>query len=93
MMHRYKNLWAELSSRSDVAPKGQVAADWREILLEYPDRFMIGTDTYTSERWKIIGSNAHRARKWLSELPVEVAESIAYRNGESVLTVEFSKRR
>ena len=93
MMRRYKNLWAELSSRSDVAPNGEVAAEWREILLEFPDRFMVGTDTYTPQRWSIVGSNARWVQKWLSELPVEVAERVAYRNGESVLTAEFSKRR
>src|SRR5438132_1231754 len=30
---------------------------------------------------------------WLAELPVEVAEHIAYKNGESVLTAGFSERR
>jgi amidohydrolase family protein len=93
MMRRYKNLWAELSSRGDVAPNGQMGVEWREILLEFPDRFMVGTDTYTPQRWSIVGSNTRWVRKWLSELPVEVAERIAYRNGESMLTAEFSKRR
>jgi hypothetical protein len=32
-------------------------------------------------------------RAWLAELPAEVAERIAYKNGEAVLTEEFSKRR
>lgn len=93
MLRRYKNLWAELSSRDDVTVNGLVAAEWREILLEFPDRFMIGTDTYAPERWNVIGSNADLMRAWLAELPAEVAERIAYKNGEAVLTAEFSKRR
>jgi hypothetical protein len=93
MLRRYKNLWAELSSRNDVTVNGRLAAEWREILLELPGRFVIGTDTHAPERWNIIGSNANLVRAWLAELPAEVAERIAYKNGEAVLTEEFSKRR
>jgi predicted TIM-barrel fold metal-dependent hydrolase len=93
MLGRYKNLWAELSSRDDVTVNGRVAGEWREILLELPDRFMIGTDTHAPERWNVIGLNADLVRAWLAGLPAEVAERIAYKNGEAVLTAEFSKRR
>jgi hypothetical protein len=93
IMRRYKNLWADLAVRGDVAPDGQVKGEWREIFLEFPDRFMIGTDTYVPNRWGVIGSNANWVRQWLAELPSEVAERIAYKNGEAVLTEEFSKRR
>ena len=93
MLHRYKNLWVELSSRPDIAPKGHVEAEWRELFLEFPDRFMVGTDTFTTERWNVVGSNASSVRKWLAELPVEVAEHIAHKNGESLLTAGFSTRR
>lgn len=93
MLRLYQNLWAELSSRDDVAPNGKLTAEWRETWLEFPDRFMVGTDTFTPERWNIIGSNAGEVRAWLAELPGEVAERIAYKNGEVVLTAAFSKRR
>jgi hypothetical protein len=93
MLRRYKNLWAELSSRNDVTVNGRVAAEWRDILLELADRFMIGTDTHAPERWNVIGSNANLVREWLAGLPAEVAERIGYKNGEAVLTAEFSKRR
>ncbi len=93
MMRRYKNLWADLAVRRDVAPNDQVTPEWREIFLEFPDRFMIGTDTYVPDRWNVVVSNANWARKWLAGLPPEVAERIAYKNGETVLTAAFSKRR
>ena len=92
MLRGYQNLWAELSSRDDVAPNGQLAAAWQALLLEFPDRFMVGTDTYAPDRWRVIGSNAGSVRTWLAELPVGTAERIAYKNGEVVLTAEFSKR-
>ncbi len=93
MLRRYQRLWVELSSRDDVAPNGHPAAEWRALLLEFPDRFMVGTDTFAPERWGVIGSHATLVRAWLAELPEEVTERIAYKNGESVLTAEFVKRR
>jgi hypothetical protein len=92
MLRRYKNLWVELSSRSDLAPNGRLTREWRTILLEFPDRFMIGTDTSAPESWNGISSSATFVRTWLMELPGEVAEQIAYKNGEAVLTAAFSKR-
>jgi amidohydrolase family protein len=89
MMRSHKNLWAELSSRPDVATNGQVSAEWRETFLEFPDRFMVGTDTYEPQRWSIVGSNSSWLREWLGDLPMEVAERIAFKNGESVLTAGF----
>lgn len=93
MMRSYKNLWAELSSRGDVATNDQVTTEWRETFLEFPGRFMVGTDTYEPQRWSLVGSNSSSLRKWLAGLPMEVAERIAYKNGESILTAGFSKRR
>ena len=53
---------------------------------------MIGTDTSAPESWNGISSSATFVRTWLMELPGEVAEQIAYKNGEAVLTAAFSKR-
>ena len=93
MLQRYSTLWAELSSRDDVAPNGRLALEWRALLLEFPDRFMVGTDTFVPDRWGMIGSNAVAVRTWLAELPMEIADRVAYKNGEAVLTAEFSKRQ
>ena len=93
MLERYPALWVELSSRDDVAPNGRLATEWRALLLDFPYRFMVGTDTFVPDRCGMIGSHADAVRTWLAELPPEIAERIAYKNGEAVLTAEFSKRR
>lgn len=93
MLRRHQNLWVELSSRDDVAPNGRLAVEWRALLLEFPDRFMIGTDTFAPERWSLIGSNARSVRGWLAELPAEITERIAYKNGKTMLAAELLKRR
>ncbi len=92
MLRRYRNLWADLSFRTDHASGGKVVGAWRETLLEFPDRFMLGTDTYTPERWFFVGEHASAARRWLADLPREVAERIAWRNGEEVVADAFARQ-
>ena len=84
MLRKHKNLWCDLAFRSDQASGGKVAPDWRAAFLEFPDRFMVGTDSFTPERWYYIGEHADWSRQWLADLPKEVAERIAWKNGEAL---------
>ena len=45
---------------------------------------MVGTDTFTPERWHFVVEHANWTRQWLTDLPTDVAERIAYKNGEAV---------
>jgi predicted TIM-barrel fold metal-dependent hydrolase len=82
MLAKYKTLWADLAFRTDHAPSGRLDATWRKLFLDFPDRFMVGTDTFTPERWHYVVEQASYSRKWLAELPPEVADNIGYRNAE-----------
>ena len=93
MLRRYRNLWADLATRSDHGAGGKVAPDWRPVFLELPDRFMVGTDTYVPERWHYVPEHASWSRAWLADLPPDVAERIAWKNGEAVLGGALSNRR
>lgn len=84
MLKRHPKLWADLAFRDDPAPGGRLAPEWRAVFLTHPDRFMVGTDTFTPERWHYIPEHARWSRKWLAELPPEVAERIAFRNAEAL---------
>lgn len=84
MLRKYKNLWCDLAFRTDHARGGKVDPDWRAAFLEFPDRFMVGTDSFTPERWHYIGEHADWSRQWLADLPREVAERIAWKNGDTV---------
>jgi len=86
MLRRHVNLWCELSFRSDYASGGVIEPRWRALFLEFPDRFMVGTDTYTADRWPYVIEHAREAREWLATLPRDVAEKIAYRNGETLFS-------
>jgi predicted TIM-barrel fold metal-dependent hydrolase len=80
MLRKHRNLWCDLAFRTDHAGD----PGWRAVFLQHPDRFMVGTDTYTPERWHYIPEHAEWSRRWLADLPREVGERIAWKNGEAV---------
>jgi predicted TIM-barrel fold metal-dependent hydrolase len=84
MLRKHKNLWCDLAFRTDHGSGGKVDPAWRTVFMEFPDRFMVGTDTYTPERWHYVGEHAEWSRRWLSTLPRDVAERIAWKNGEQL---------
>jgi predicted TIM-barrel fold metal-dependent hydrolase len=82
MLAKYKTLWADLAFRSDQAPSGRLDPSWKQLFIDYPERFMVGTDTYVPERWHYVVEQARYSRAWLDDLPAEIADNIAYRNAE-----------
>ncbi len=84
-LRRHPRLWCDLAYRSEHANGAKVDAAWRAAFEEFPERFMVGTDTFTPERWHYIGSHARSAREWLASLPPALAEKLAWRNGEALL--------
>ena len=92
LLDRWPKLSVELSLRVDIAPNGTLDQRWRDLLVRYSGRFMIGTDTWTAggtftgnERWDAYAQIVNGIRGWLAQLPTEVAEAIAYRNAERFL--------
>ena len=84
MLRKHGNLWCDLAFRTDQARGGKVDPDWRAAFMEFPERFMVGTDSFTPERWHYIGEHASWSRQWLADLPQDVAERIAWKNGETL---------
>jgi hypothetical protein len=93
VLRRHKQLWADLAFRSDPGSAGKVNADWRAAFEEFPDRFMLGTDTFAPERWWYVTEHAAWARAWLADLPPPLAERIAYRNAEDMLATNPDRRQ
>ncbi len=82
LLDRFPKLWVELAIRTDVAPGGRLDPAWRTVFLKFPDRFMVGTDTWITSRWESMRESMQEVQDWLAQLPREVAEQIAYKNGE-----------
>jgi predicted TIM-barrel fold metal-dependent hydrolase len=89
MLRRHRRLWVDLAFRSDHASRSgsgsTVDAGWRALFTEFPERVLLGTDTFTPERWYYVGEHARWSRQWLATLPADVAERIGWKNGEALL--------
>jgi len=92
MLRKHQNLWCDLAYRSDHHSGAKVDPAWREAFLEFPDRFVLGTDTFTPERWYYVQEHAHSARQWLADLPPAVALRIAHQNGDALFGAALPAR-
>lgn len=81
-LDRHPALVGELSYRYDVTSEGRVTEPWRALFRRYPDRFVLGSDTWINERWSSYGEILALYRGWLAQLPQDVAAAIAHGNGE-----------
>lgn len=81
-LERHPTLVGELSYRYDVTDGGKLAPAWRTLFLAWPDRFVLGSDTWINGRWSRYGEIIDYYRGWLAELPIEVASKVARDNGE-----------
>jgi hypothetical protein len=86
VLDAHPNVWVELALRTDVAPGGRLDPRWRSLFEAYPDRFMIGTDTWIPSQWTRLPSLMSEVRTWLRQLPPDLAAAIAYTNAERLLT-------
>jgi hypothetical protein len=73
-------LWVELALRYDVAPGGRLDPDWAAVFARYPDKLMVGTDTWITPQWTRLPELKEAEQNWLSQLPPDLAERLAWRN-------------
>jgi hypothetical protein len=85
---RYPTLMGELSYRPGLTcDAGKLCPEWRALLLKYPTRFMIGSDTWVNQRWQYYDELMKGYRTWLGDLPPEVARGVGWGNGAAVFGV------
>jgi hypothetical protein len=86
LLARFPLLMGELSYRpgltcADAQGAERLCPEWRALVLKYPTRFMIGSDTWVNQRWQYYDALMQGYRAWLGDLPSEVARNIAWNNG------------
>jgi hypothetical protein len=82
LMEKYPLLMGELSYRPGLTcDENRLCPEWRALLLKYPDRFLIGSDTWVNQRWMYYDDLMRGYRRWLGDLPPDVARRIAWDNG------------
>lgn len=97
------NMWVELSARDPwryvdnpiTDADGHLLLEWRDLILRWQDRFMVGSDpVWPVERldawdnvdsgWEEIGRFVDFHRQWIEELPREAAQKIRWSNARSL---------
>ena len=85
LLARYPRLMGELSYRPGLTCEGgRLCPEWRQLLLKYPDRFLLGSDTWINQRWEAYDDTMRGYRGWLAGLPAGVARRIAWDNGANL---------
>ena len=85
LLQRYPQLMGELSYRPGLTcEQGQLCAQWRALMLKYPQRFLIGSDTWVNQRWSSYDDLMQGYRTWLGGLPADVARAIAWGKGAAL---------
>ncbi|QDG78016.1 amidohydrolase family protein [Labrenzia sp. PHM005] len=86
LMEEFPALLADTSLREwDIAgPGDKLSPDWVEIILDFQDRLMIGSDTWVNSQWENYSAIMDMNRMWLSQFPRPIAEKLAYKNAERV---------
>ena len=90
LMKQHADLMGELSYRNDITEGGKLSKQWRALFTAYPDRFMLGSDCWVTERWAQYGEIMDYYQRWLAELPRDVGNKIAHRNGERIFGIKFN---
>jgi hypothetical protein len=94
LLAKWPKLCVELSFRdSDMSFHGEITTPWRAVFMKYPDRFMVGTDTWmagfgganmggVNDRLDGFSEVVKGIRAWLRLLPPDLGEAIAHGNAE-----------
>ena len=81
LLDKYPKMIIELSLREGMLDdEQQLTPQWRELLVNYRARFLVGMDTYKPSRWADLPEIAAETRHWLDQLPADVAADIARNN-------------
>jgi hypothetical protein len=75
----------ELSYRDGIVDdSGKLTPEWRALFERYPDRFLLGSDTWVPERWASYGEIHGRLSRLAGAVASNVAKQIAHGNARSL---------
>lgn len=85
LLSKYPKLMGELSYRPGLTcDGGQLCPEWRSLVQDFPDRFLIGSDTWVNQRWASYEELMTGYRIWLGGLPADTASKIGWGNGSKL---------
>jgi hypothetical protein len=88
LLVEHRTLMGELSYRPGLTDAdGHLSAEWKALIAEFPDRFLVGSDTWINARWSGYEELMSGARLWLGDLPPEVAQRVGWGNAAALFGV------
>ena len=93
MFAKYKTLYADTSyrERDILNASGGLDPEWAQVIKQFPERLMVGSDTWVNDQWDNYEGLIAINRRWLSLLPEKTARMIAYQNAEKLFGRRVSK--
>ena len=110
LMRACPNVWADLSARDHmrygktnpiVDDDGKLLPEWHDLVMEFQDRIMLGSDPYYYEGtatwegantgWNHVTEVLAFHRRWLSQLPVDVRQKLALGNAVRFYRLSIEK--
>ncbi|MDH5516843.1 MAG: hypothetical protein OEY36_03360 [Gammaproteobacteria bacterium] len=80
-LQQYPRFYIELSLREHMLDHAEILTpQWRGMLTQYSQRFLLGSDTYKPRRWAELTETVADTRHWLGQLPVSIVADIARNN-------------
>jgi hypothetical protein len=70
-----------------------LTADWHYPFKRYPNRFLLGSNTWINERWFGNDTIFKEYRGWLADLPLEQARYVATGNAERLFDTAARNRK
>lgn len=89
LRHEARSLWIDTSVRDErIAPDGQLLPEWRTLIEDWPDRFVVAVDTFSTQRWRNYGEVVGTIRSWVGNLPPDLGERLRVRNAEALFRLD-----
>lgn len=82
MSFRIQRMRPEIAADA-LSPQGTLKPDWVRVISDFPDRFVMGTDTFYQDGPQARGGDAvglANLQRLLAQLPPDVARKVAYSN-------------
>jgi hypothetical protein len=84
--HRDRALWVDTSVRDErIAPGGVLLDEWRTLFERHPERFVVGVDAFSTQRWRRYGDVVTAIRTWVDKLPPPLARRLLHDNAAAML--------
>lgn len=94
LFEKYATAYCELSLHEELTDEDDnLTPEWKALLEEHPDRFMVGIDTYKNSRWGDLAVHANHVQEWLGQLSPQAAQLIANGNVSRLFSLKNSPKK